>query len=247
MVADPGDDRLARQASLVAEVAGDEDPALAVELGIERAGEDLALEQPGRAVGDRQRRDACREGVPAGLVMDGDAANIAAIESAAIHSRHDLTARTAFIDRDNINRLISAAGFAGDGAVRSLDGEDRARGDRGPVSVSRVPECPSGRPLVDVAGSGDWDSRFPTIPHFAPPDGIIARRNAPSTPNFASRRTSLITTGIGRAAAAVAERPRRRRRALSCQMSVPGGLGTVFGNCLRARDRCSSRPTLTAG
>lgn len=56
-----------------------------------------------------------------GLVMDGSEANIRAIGQQDISWRHDLTSKCAFIDRENINRLISEAGFAGDLGLLSID------------------------------------------------------------------------------------------------------------------------------
>lgn len=56
-----------------------------------------------------------------GLVMDGSAANVASIRNSSLYWRHDLTAVNAWIDRDNINDLIRAAGFAGDIGLLSID------------------------------------------------------------------------------------------------------------------------------
>jgi hypothetical protein len=56
-----------------------------------------------------------------GLVMDGSEANIHAIKQQDISWRHDLTARCAFIDSENINRQIADAGFQGDLGLLSID------------------------------------------------------------------------------------------------------------------------------
>lgn len=56
-----------------------------------------------------------------GLVMDGSADHISDIRSQEIYWRHDLTAKCAFIDRDNINRLIADAGFKGGIGLLSVD------------------------------------------------------------------------------------------------------------------------------
>src|SRR5207302_5091937 len=56
-----------------------------------------------------------------GLIMDGDAANIDAVKTSALYWRHDLTAKAAFIDRDNVDRLISSAGFSGEIGLLSID------------------------------------------------------------------------------------------------------------------------------
>src|SRR5580658_2001278 len=49
-----------------------------------------------------------------GLIMDGDSAIVKAIESDGLAWRYDLTARSDFITRENINELISGAGFGGE-------------------------------------------------------------------------------------------------------------------------------------
>lgn len=56
-----------------------------------------------------------------GLVLDGSAAHIADIKAQDISWRHDLTAKCAFIDRDNINDLIAGARFGGDIGLLSID------------------------------------------------------------------------------------------------------------------------------
>ena len=56
-----------------------------------------------------------------GLVMDGSAEHIRNIRSQDIYWRYDLTAKCAFIDRDNVNDLIAQAGFSGDIGLLSVD------------------------------------------------------------------------------------------------------------------------------
>jgi hypothetical protein len=56
-----------------------------------------------------------------GLVLDGSQSNIRSIRQQEIYWRHDLNAICAFVDRDNINRLISGAGLSGSLGVLSID------------------------------------------------------------------------------------------------------------------------------
>lgn len=56
-----------------------------------------------------------------GLVMDGSQAHIRDIQSQEIYWRHDLSAKCAFIDRDNINSLLADAGFQGEVGLLSVD------------------------------------------------------------------------------------------------------------------------------
>jgi hypothetical protein len=56
-----------------------------------------------------------------GLVMDGNPANIDHIRQGEISWRHDLTAKAAFITRENINDLIVEAGFRGPVGILSID------------------------------------------------------------------------------------------------------------------------------
>jgi hypothetical protein len=46
-----------------------------------------------------------------GFVMDSSESNISRIVSAEYFWRHDLTAKTAFVDRENVNELLAAPGF----------------------------------------------------------------------------------------------------------------------------------------
>jgi hypothetical protein len=61
-----------------------------------------------------------------GLVMDGSAANVAAIRGAEYFWRHELDARAVFLDRDNVDRLIAgwAAGRPLDLLHIDVDGND---------------------------------------------------------------------------------------------------------------------------
>ena len=56
-----------------------------------------------------------------GLVMDSSAADIETIRGEMLYYRHDLRAVCAFIDRDNINRLIAGNGVSGDIGLLSID------------------------------------------------------------------------------------------------------------------------------
>lgn len=56
-----------------------------------------------------------------GLVMDGSAYHIDNIRSQDIYWRHGLTANYAFIDRDNINRLLEDGGMVGPVGLLSVD------------------------------------------------------------------------------------------------------------------------------
>jgi len=60
-----------------------------------------------------------------GMIIDGSAANIAAIEQTQMHWRHPLTAVEAFISRDNISDIIEKAPFDGLGILSvDIDGVD---------------------------------------------------------------------------------------------------------------------------
>ena len=56
-----------------------------------------------------------------GLVMDGSSQNIQTVREDEIYWRYDLTAVSAFINRDNINSLITEGGFSGTIGVLSVD------------------------------------------------------------------------------------------------------------------------------
>lgn len=56
-----------------------------------------------------------------GLVMDGSATHMASLRQDALYWRHDLTAMAAFITAENINRLITENGFAGELGILSVD------------------------------------------------------------------------------------------------------------------------------
>jgi hypothetical protein len=56
-----------------------------------------------------------------GLVMDGSPSNIAKIKQSPSYWRHDLNAVAAFVDADNINRLISEGGYRGEVGILSVD------------------------------------------------------------------------------------------------------------------------------
>jgi hypothetical protein len=56
-----------------------------------------------------------------GLVIDGGRKNVDVIRDDRVAVHHDLTALNAFITRENINALISGAGFRGDIGLLSID------------------------------------------------------------------------------------------------------------------------------
>jgi hypothetical protein len=56
-----------------------------------------------------------------GLVMDGDDLHRAFLRRTGLDWRHDIEAKRAFVDRDNINGLISSAGIGGDIGLLSVD------------------------------------------------------------------------------------------------------------------------------
>jgi hypothetical protein len=56
-----------------------------------------------------------------GLVMDGGGAHEAFLKRTGLDWRHDIEGKTAFVDRDNINGLISSAGIEGDIGLLSVD------------------------------------------------------------------------------------------------------------------------------
>lgn len=56
-----------------------------------------------------------------GLIMDGSESNIRAIEGMDLYWRRDLRCKQAFITAENINELISSAGFSGPIGLLSVD------------------------------------------------------------------------------------------------------------------------------
>ena len=56
-----------------------------------------------------------------GLVLDGQESAIEYIRADAVSWRHNLTAKYAFITKENINQLISEAGFSGEIGILSVD------------------------------------------------------------------------------------------------------------------------------
>lgn len=56
-----------------------------------------------------------------GLVLDGSDNMVGAIERDGLNWRYDLTAKVAFITRENINSLIENAGFIGEVGLLSID------------------------------------------------------------------------------------------------------------------------------
>lgn len=56
-----------------------------------------------------------------GLIMDGNSAMVDAVKQDTLAWKYDLTAQAAFITRENINDLISGAGFRGEIGLLSID------------------------------------------------------------------------------------------------------------------------------
>ena len=56
-----------------------------------------------------------------GLVMDGSERNMDAVKSSRLSWMYDLTAKTAFVNAENINALIKEEGFAGPLGLLSID------------------------------------------------------------------------------------------------------------------------------
>jgi hypothetical protein len=56
-----------------------------------------------------------------GLVIDGSKENVDSIKSQEIYWRHNLTAKHAFIDCENINNLINESGYQGEIGLLSID------------------------------------------------------------------------------------------------------------------------------
>lgn len=56
-----------------------------------------------------------------GLILDGNPTLLEDLKRSPTFWKYDLTAKTAFINRDNINDLISNAGFSGDIGLLSID------------------------------------------------------------------------------------------------------------------------------
>ena len=56
-----------------------------------------------------------------GLVLDGNASYMAALRAERLYWMYDLTATPAFVTRENIDELITAAGFAGPLGILSID------------------------------------------------------------------------------------------------------------------------------
>lgn len=56
-----------------------------------------------------------------GLIMDGAESNMQFVRASHYFWKHDLTAKAAFIDTENINDLIASAGFSGEIGILSVD------------------------------------------------------------------------------------------------------------------------------
>ena len=56
-----------------------------------------------------------------GLILDASEASMRGLRRKHMYWRHDITAVSAFIDRDNINSLIASNGFSGEIGILSID------------------------------------------------------------------------------------------------------------------------------
>ena len=56
-----------------------------------------------------------------GLILDGSESNMEFVHQGRYYWKHDLTAKAAFINTENINDLISSAGFNGEIGILSVD------------------------------------------------------------------------------------------------------------------------------
>lgn len=56
-----------------------------------------------------------------GLIIDGSESNMASVKSSTLYWRHNLKTVARFIDRDNINKIISDAGFKEEIGLLSVD------------------------------------------------------------------------------------------------------------------------------
>ena len=56
-----------------------------------------------------------------GLIMDGSEGNMQFVQNSSYYWKHDLTAKAAFIDAENINDLISSAGYSAEIGILSVD------------------------------------------------------------------------------------------------------------------------------
>src|SRR5437773_4744256 len=157
VVAGADDNGVGPEPGHLPEIARDEDPALAVERRLDRAGEDEPREATGVLVGDRERRHLVGERVPASPGVDRQAG----VEPA----------------RDDEARLQL-------GAEPRRDGEPSLVVHRVPVLAGEhLTGCPHfGSDAWPWAASGrtgevTW---LPTLNHFTPLQGIIAPGRTPS-------------------------------------------------------------------
>lgn len=103
-----------------------------------------------------------------GLIIDGSSEYMESVRRSDLYWRNDLTALDAWIDRDNINDLISGAGFSGDIGILSvdIDGNDYWVWER--IEVVN--------PVIVVL---EWNSVFgPDHPVSVPYDPAFSRAEA---------------------------------------------------------------------
>ena len=144
-----------------------------------------------RTTASRTRASCCRTTTGAGWSSTAAQSMPTSCARTGLDWRHDIDARTAFVDRDNIDGLIADAGIRGRHRA-AFDRHRRqrllgARGDRG-----RVAADPGRRVQQQLRAGGSGDD--------------------PLRPGLQARRGALVEPVLGRVARG-AGRPRARRRA----------------------------------
>lgn len=153
-----------------------------------------------------------------GLILDSSSQDIEFIRSQEFYWRHQLTAQQAWITRDNINQLISDAGFHGDIGLLSvdIDGND--------YWVWQAIDCV--RPVIVIA---EWNSVF----------GPEAAITVPYQPQFDRTAAHYSNLYFGASIAALAALGAQKGYALVGSNSAGNNLYFV------RQDRLSGIPALT--
>jgi len=153
-----------------------------------------------------------------GLVMDSSCQDIDFIRSQEFYWRHNLTAQQAWITRDNINQLLSDAGFSGDIGLLSvdIDGND--------YWVWQAIDCV--RPVIVIV---EWNSVFG-------PDAAIT---VPYQPQFDRTAAHYSNLYFGASIAALAALGTQKGYALVGSNSAGNNLYFV------RQDRLNDIPALT--
>ena len=242
VVAGPEHERLGLEAGELAQALRDEDATLAVELGLERAREQLALQQPGvrdrSSAGSRHSRRAHPRPVIGKIArqLSSHRATTAPSGELRAETRRDGDAPLA-VDRMTV-----------------LAGEHRSRSLLTSDGGGWTDQPGDGSPPAGPCPLGGW---FPTFHHFAPLPGIIARSGGPSMGKSHSGRLGRgrAVLGQGRVAASSTRRrgsdssrdassrpgrPRRPRFAKEGRESRVLG-GVLSGTHDEQRSRCALR------